>query len=426
MSPRRLDLLLAAAVFVAAVAVAWLFWSLLPAEFRGNQSTDYATWYEPVARSVLAGEGISLEGELTSRYPPGFPVLLAGVFGASAALGLSDDTGLLLFRMLCAGLSAVLVFGLARLVWRPGPALLAAAAWLTYPFGLWLTKQPNSEVPFIPALYAALFVFWLAALHRPRSWGLYLLAGALVGAAMLIRPSALLLGPVLAFILLLAGRDLPLPRRLGMAGLLLGGALAVVLPWEAAVYRATGEVILLSSGGAITIQDGLTFLAVPKEYRAEVAVPADVEAMMWRFHERRPEMGSMGAAVRVILDEAAAEPLTFAHLQLIKAGRSWYGIDSRRFEAPVIALQAVYLGLIVWGSVVAWRRGGGLRRMTLGHWLVVAYFWAMTILVVPLLRYMLPVMGLLMVAIPGVWVSLRGRFGAPRPARGPRPAEVDG
>lgn len=423
---KYLDLWLGLAVFVAATVVAGLFWSLLPAEFQGNQSTDYSTWYEPVARNILAGQGVTLDGELTSRYPPGFPILLAGVFGASRGLGLGDEAGLLLFRMLCAGLSAVLVFALARLVWRPALALVAAGAWLTYPFGLWLTKQPNSEVPFIPILYSALFVFWLAVLRRPRAWWLYLLAGALVGAAMLIRPAALLLGPVLAIVLVLVARDLRLATRLGMAAALLIGAMAVVLPWESAVYRETSEVILLSSGGAITIQDGLTFLAVPKEYRQEVAVAPDVAEMMRRFHDRRPEMESVGGVLRVMLDEAAAAPLTFTKLQLIKAGRSWYGIDSRRFELPVLLIQAVYLGLIVWGSAVAWRLGGSKRCMTVGNWLITGYFWAMTILVVPLLRYMLPVMGLLMVAIPGVVVWLAGRFGRTEPVSAPKTANSDG
>lgn len=411
---RRRELGLIGAVFVLALVVSAAFWAILPAEYRANQSSDYTNAYEPVARAIAAGRGIvTPDGEFATRYPPGFSLALAGVFRLGDALGVADATMLWLFRLICAGLSAVLVYALARLVWSPGLALLPALAWLTYPFLLWLTKQPNSEVPFVPVLYGALYLFWLAVVRRatgPRAWALYLLAGGLVGAAMLIRPAALGLSVVLAVVLFLcAGREISRRTRLGYGGLVLIGSLLVVAPWEAAVYARTGEIIPLSSGGAMTIHDGLTFLAVPKEYRREVAVPEDVAALGWAIHERRLETATTGGVVRVVAEEARRAPAAFAKLLLIKIARSWYGVDSRILEIPTLALQVVYLALIVWGSVYAWRRGGLLWRMTAGNWLIVLYFWGMTLLVVPLLRYMVPVMGLLLISLPGVYLSLAAR-----------------
>ncbi len=124
-------------------------------------------------------------------------------------------------------------------------------------------------------------------------------------------------------------------------------------------------------------------------------------------------MESMGGVVTVVLDEAVQDPTGFAKLMGIKATRSWYGIDSRQFEVPTLALQILYLGLAVWGTGYAWRRGGALRQMITGNWFIVGYFWAMTILVVPLLRYTLPVMGLLMIALPGVYYSVTDRLPKP-------------
>ena len=411
---RQRELGLIVAVFVLAMLVSAAFWAILPSEYRENQSSDYSNAYEPVARAIAAGRGIvTPEGELATRYPPGFSLALAGVFRLGDALGVSDETMLLAFRLLCAGLSAVLVYALARLVWSPRLALLPALAWLSYPFFLWLTKQPNSEVPFVPVLYGALYLFWLAVARRatgPRAWALYLLAGGLVGAAMLIRPAALGLSVVLAAVLFLcAGREVNRRARLGYGGLVLIGSLLVVLPWEAAVYARTGEIIPLSSGGAMTIHDGLTFLAVPKEYRREVAVPEDVAALGWAIHERRRETDTTGGVLRVVAEEAQRAPAAFGKLLLLKGARSWYGIDSRILEIPTMVLQVVYLALIVWGGLFARRQGGLLWRMTAGNWLIVLYFWGMTLLVVPLLRYMVPVMGLLLIALPGVYLSLVGR-----------------
>jgi 4-amino-4-deoxy-L-arabinose transferase-like glycosyltransferase len=397
-------------LFILSLVVSAVFWSLLPAGFRDNQSTDYQNHYEPVARAVLAGQGITLEGEIATRYPPGFSLLLAGAFGIGELFNLDDEIALLAFRLFFAGLSVVLVYALGRLIWPSALAFIPALAWLTYPFFLWLTKQPNSEVPFVPFLYASLFVFWLAALHKPRAWGLYLVAGLLAGATMLIRPSALGLGVLMAGLVLVLGhRMLTVRARFWAAGLVLMGNLLAVLPWEASVYARTGHVIPLSSGGAITIQDGLTFLAVPKEYRREIRIPDDVAALMWTFHERRPEMSSTGGAAAVVLDEARRNPAAFIKLMAIKVARSWYGIDSRVYELPTILIQCIYLALFIWGTSYAIRQGGDVRRMIAGNWLVVFNFWAMTVLVIPLFRYMLPVMGLLMLALPGVYLSLQAR-----------------
>ena len=177
-----------------------------------------------VARAIAAGQGITLDGELATRYPPGFSILLAGVFRAGDALGLGDEAMLLAFRLLCAGLSVVLVYGLARLIWSPWLSLLPALAWMTYPFFLWLTKQPNSEVPFIPVLYAALYVFWRTVLRGtrgPRAWAFYLLAGMLVGAAMLIHLASMW-AVFVAFSVVFASDDPHRAKKVAPVGAVVG------------------------------------------------------------------------------------------------------------------------------------------------------------------------------------------------------------
>lgn len=403
----RTDLWLGLGVLAVTMLLSLVFWSLLPASFQENQSTDYTNFYEPVARNIAGGQGVTLEGEIATRYPPGFPLIVAATFRLGDALGVSNDSALLWLRLLCAGLSAVLIFALARLVWSPLPALVVALAWATYPFGLWLTKQPNSEIAFIPLLFGGVYVLWRAIIRAPRAWYLYVLAGVLAGAAMLVRAAGIGLGLIFAMLVLLfAERNTGWATRLGLAALILIGNILVVVPWQGAVYARTGDFIPLSSGGAITIKDGLTFLAIPKDYRREVEVPGDVAAMMVTFQDRRREMNTLGGVVEVVMEEAGQDPMAFAKIIGIKATRSWYGIDSRQFEGATLAIQLIYLGLSAWGSWYALRRGGNLRHLVAGNWLVAAYFWAMTMLVVPLLRYTLPVMGLLMVALPGVYYAI--------------------
>ena len=106
---RSREFLLVVALFVATMIVSAMVWSLLPAEYRENQSTDYLNAYEPVARAIVAGQGITLDGEIATRYPPGFSILLAGVFRLADTVGATDETMLLAFRLICVGLAVVLV-----------------------------------------------------------------------------------------------------------------------------------------------------------------------------------------------------------------------------------------------------------------------------------------------------------------------------
>ena len=61
---RRRELLLVAGLFLVTLAVSAAFWAVLPTEYRENQSTDYLHAYEPVARAIAAGRGITLDGEI--------------------------------------------------------------------------------------------------------------------------------------------------------------------------------------------------------------------------------------------------------------------------------------------------------------------------------------------------------------------------
>ncbi len=404
-----------AGVFVFAGLIVLAFWLLLPDAYLANESSDYAHFYEPVGRRIAAGAGITEpDGAVATRYPPGFPLLLAAVFGAAAQTGLSEALLLNGFILLCMSTAALLVFLLARDVWGTGWGFVGALAWMTYPFALWISKQPNSEVPFIPLLLGAIWALWWG-LSRPRRSGPALfLAGVLIGMAMLVRPAAIGLGVLMALGVLALARTPQGPRpwrvRLLLAGLLLLGNLVVIVPWEGWVYARTGEIIPVGAGSKLTIRDGITYFATPKDYRQGVALPADAEALAQALYGRADEMTSVGAIGAVVLEEARQAPAAAVKLALLKVARAWYATDSNRLEGATLLLQAGYLVLALAGSWVAWRMYRSRRPLLVIIWGVTCYFWAMTVLVVPLLRYMLPVMGLLMVTVPGVGVWLWGRL----------------
>lgn len=398
------------AVFVAAIVVTLLFWAILPSSLRLDEGSDYKSAYEPIARNLLAGRGYLLaDGTPGLGIAPGYPLLLAALFGASHLTGIPEELVHSAFVLLCVGVASVLIFLIATSVWGPVPALVAALAWMTYPFALWLTKQPSSEIPFVVPFLAGFYLFWQALLRKSESWAIYFCSGLLIGFSMLIRPIAIGLGLLLALILWWAGKWLAARARLYLVAMLLLGNLIAILPWETWVYAQTGHVAAISGHGTAGIRDGLTFAVDTKGYREQVAVPQDVVALQNDLFDlsRQGKLDSTGAIVSELLAQMKTRPLAVAELFIIKAARSWYGTDSGRSELPSLLLQIAYMALIIWGSVVAWKRGGNARQITLLVWLVTLYFWAMTISVLSILRYMVPIMSLLFVLVPALLV----RFG---------------
>jgi hypothetical protein len=268
---------------------------------------------------------------------------------------------------------------------------------MTYPFALWLTRQPNSEVPFMVVLYGGLCLFYYLLSRKTRWWPAYFACGLIFGLAMLIRPIAIGIGVVLAVSIWFLSRDLTARFRALLISMFLLGNLVAVLPWEIWVYSRTEEVIPLSTSGASNMREGVIFAVNGSLYRPQGGVPADVDALMNDILKRPSELGSVYGIVSVLAEEFRAHPIAVTKLFLIKAARSWYGTDSRQHEGLILLIQLGYLLPMLWCGRKLWRRGVTARRIMASIFLVVIYFWGMTVLVNSTLRYVLPVTGLLFV-----------------------------
>lgn len=399
----RRYLVLAALCSLLAVLV---FWRIVPAEAQANENSDYQYFYEPVAQNLAAGKGlVTNDGTLALHYPPGYPLLLAATFKLAAWFSLTPATAQSGLTLLSHLLAAMFVFLLAASLWRTPTALLATLVWISYPPILWLTKQPNSEIPFMALFYGGVYTLWRGC--RQQRWQLCVLAGALCGWASLIRPIGLGAGVLLALGLLITLHQPSWRLRVGLLVALLAGNVAALLPWQTWVYAKTGRAVLLSNNLVPSIRDGLRFAVNLKRYRQAVPVPEDTRALMQRIDARYHEMTSLAQIATVIRQEAGPQPLAFAKLIGLKAVRSWYATDSGRREGLLLAVQALYLSLALWGVWRSWQYGGATRAMAVGISLTLLYFWGMTILTLSILRYLTPVIGLLFVLLPGVFGKKR-------------------
>lgn len=387
------------AIFLAAVLLQSAFLALLPRSFSSNNSRDFADFYNPAAQNLVAGRGLVLNsGSFLTLYPAGFPIFLASAYRAADLLGLDRMHAVTAANILCMALGCVLVFCIARKVFGERAGLLAAALWITYIFNLWLTKQPNSEIPFIPLLYGAVFCFVLSVSDQDAKWAV--LSGLLLGWAGLVRPIVLFLPGVFGAFFLLQ-RDLAPRRRVLLAAALVGAFVIAVLPWEWEVYRHTGKIVPLSTNGASSILDGVTFTR-----HGGYAVPAGAAGLMQRMSGHLRDLQTTGKIFRYLAGELRDNPAAVLELYSLKIARSWYGTESGAHEAVVAALQLCYLLLCAVGAIVVWRKLPEQRYFLALFLTLVFYFWAMAVVALSILRYMIPVMAFLLIPLAAAVDSL--------------------
>ncbi|MCP3958358.1 MAG: hypothetical protein GY719_10945 [bacterium] len=369
----------------------------------GSKPSDYVTFYDPVARSLLENGALRTpEDELAVRYPPGFPLILAGLYAAATSVGIGATAAVLAFNVVCFASSAVLVLLLATRITGNRAAVLSVLGWCTYPPNLWLSRQLTSEAPFIVLLLGALNILAWATLRQRFSWSAGFACGCLVGIASLIRPIAIALA--VPMLLALALRHVAPIRRRAIFGLaLVIGNLLTIAPWELWVYNKTDQWIPLSTGGRLSMLDGLTIGAKPDPADNRAPLPADVVELTTEISRRYSELETPSEIAAFLGGQLAERPVSVLKLLAVKAMRSWYGTDSQRKEGLVVVMQVPYLLLVGIGLTILWRRGGEARWLAALLILFTTYFWAMTIIALSILRYMVPLMALLM--IPAAWAG---------------------
>jgi hypothetical protein len=218
----------------------------------------HATWvpvsdsrdYHALARSLAAGEGYvqRYEGE-TAAYQgltfrayrmPGYPVFLAAVYGLTGWRPLHAQ----LANVACDLVTGLLVLVIARRLFGR-----QVARWALGLFALHVLWTP---VLLTEALFTALYTALVAALvtgAMARSAATALGVGALLAAAVLVRPIALAVVP-------LALARLARRGQIGVALLVLAPTVLALGAWAARNHARLGEVVVFTTNlGAHTARD---------------------------------------------------------------------------------------------------------------------------------------------------------------------------
>jgi hypothetical protein len=398
--------------FLMAWVIQTLFFAVLHDRWSVEDSTDFQAVYYPAAQNLLAWKGYTLDSKLVTIYPPLDSILIACVLFISKVTGLAESPLLWFYSLICSAVTGLILYETALfLVPNRKLAYLAPLVMFTYPFYLWLTKQPNTEQIFMVFLFAGLYLLARLLIKGHKSKIEYVLPGFLMGLSSLIRPIGLF---VAIFFALFCGFYWLLIKKkveiLIPVAIIFGNFLAI-LPWELYVYEATGEIIPISSQGNAALRLSFNFAGQVRDPRNEIALPEDVETMMDRLYVNAGPHQTTLEIFSILMAELRQDPTAFVQLISIKLYRALYATVSGNFDNLARWAQIPYLVLIAACFWIGLSRAQ-YRLLTSISIAVFIYFWGMTLVALPILRYMMPALCYCFCLTPLVVVSvqeLRGR-----------------
>ena len=320
--------------------------------------------YERAAASLAGGHGYTQRSLRpgapllpTAFYPVGWPAVLA----VPRALGAGSrfDLGL---QALLGALAVPLAARIGRRVGGSRAARLTAWAVALWPGGVLAGASWMGE----PLFTFAILMATLPLAHARRKLFLRIVvSGALFGLAAYVRPTALVIAPLLAFVVALGPARPRLGRALAAATLMVAISTAPSIPWALRNQERLGALALSSNGGANLLIGTLSGRFTPLDPSADCR-PGTRELVRDRCRRERA------------LERIARDPARWIGLGALKLGHTFgyettpalqlgvsLGVGER--APPVLALAAlctlgywVVTGLALLGARRLSRRALGL------------------------------------------------------------------
>jgi len=323
MRPPRVAPILWIVVVLAGLFTRLAFVAIMPRQILWPDGLEY----EAVAKSLLAGGGYGLQ----TLRPPGYPTLIAAVYGLSGHSLLA----LRVVEALLGTLSVALVGAFGARAFGPVAGLIAAGIMAVHPVMTFLPATQYSENTVV--LFVTLAMGAVFAAYARGAWWRWAIAGALFGLAALIRPTTAFLLPGLALGLAIALTVTNRPRVVPGLVAMLGFAL-VVAPWVVRCHEVHGRWFFIASGGGRQFWVGnnpraTAETSAPTQWNAaereSLAVqPDDLARERWHYREglrfvRAEPARAARLYVRELGNLFSLWPETFSRQVAIGAAGRW-------------------------------------------------------------------------------------------------------
>jgi hypothetical protein len=351
-----------------------------------------------------------------SKVPPAYPLVIAAVVEIDVPQPL---VAVVIVQMLCDLLTALCLYWAGVMMARPLVGALGGVAWLVWPPAVIMSTRIAQETCFT-SLFVLAVVLLLRASSDPRprvAWTLA--AGLAMGASAMFRATPQFI-PLFLLPLWLGQR-----RWMEMLAFVVGMAL-VIAPWAVRNRVVLDDNILIATGSGSPFLFGSSDEEVhhpetKTQFLLETTQQAKLEGLIKPStdHESEIDGWQMKVGLQRYRHRLADHPFSFVPLAGRKFLRLWYATDvvGQRTQTVLGVLSLLIAPLALW-RIWTWRRTNRPLFVLFGS--VVLYFFAIHIVMLPLLRYMLPIFPLLLFAWADAvvhWLRV-GEPSAPRaPAR---------
>ncbi len=400
-----------------------------PDWLRDKPCSDCDGWYFPVAENLISGKGLVVGNNQRPALdrPPGHVFILAAALGIGNTLGLTKEVTVYCLNTILLSCAAVLLFLISKQFWGIGRGAITSLFWVTSPFVVWFINQPFSEVTFFIFFYSAVLgLFWSIQSSCNRLLWVFCV-GICLGVASLIRPMGI--GLVILFMgiygVFLENVQNKFENWLSPLVVAIGFTL-IFGPWQMYLWEKKGEILFISDGqhAHASVVEGFVFGVHKEDYRISIDLSPDVQMFMesmdkiiFSYQEVLNgdvkygpggdyDVRKLSSIPRIAANILKTRPVVAIKFVWLKIKRSWYGTDSHRYEKYAALLQIVYL-LIIVPALIKVLRDKENRFIAIIAIAITGYFWLFCVMFTPLVRYMIPAIGVLFTLIPGLWLGRR-------------------
>jgi asparagine N-glycosylation enzyme membrane subunit Stt3 len=201
-----------------------------------------------IARSLAQGHGFAspfpMPSGATALLPPGYPLLLAGVFKVFGVYTEASAAAALILNCLFAALTSIPLFALGAAIFNPEAGLIAAALFAVYPPSIWHSVTTIWDTSLFTLSFAVSIWAIYRAVHSMmvKRW---VLAGALTALTSLVNPAGLSVYAVAGIWALFRSRPMESRAIKGITAAALAAAL-ILSPWILRNYILFGKPVLRS------------------------------------------------------------------------------------------------------------------------------------------------------------------------------------
>ena len=423
----RLNLQLTMIVIITALVSLSMF-VLMPDSFKYKPCGDCEGGYIIVAKNLIEGKGlVDKNGVIATARPPGNTLIVAGLLYVHRWLEISQQKVFWMFNSLMVAFSAILILMISQLIWEKHDAVFVPYVWITYPFLLWFINQPYPEMPYFVASFFTVYLFLSSYRRTSRKYWTYgLVVGVMSAVGMMIKPVGMGIPVILIVLTMILHRERSWQERTKFSIAVVSGVLVLVIPWSAIVYTNSGKMLFLTDNIVVrnSLINGVTFVTRGEEYREKITLHPRVEQFMRTIElelkstedriQQKITTGSrvrgqseVGQVLEVIIKVSLENPIDALYVLGTKILRSWYGTDSHKLEDYAIGIQLVYMSIISLSLIRIIKKSLVHKEIIFIVLVLIFYYWTMSVLFEPLVRYLVPALGLLLVLLPGLWASRR-------------------